>query len=125
MELGKLVDVQFQTTLRKLASQELPLRAAFTLKGIVNNVNSELKKYDEVRGEALQRLGEKDETGKLIAGDKGNIKLSDDNMKLFVDEMNTLLATPITVGSINAKDLGDKCTLSTSDLLTLDGIIKE
>jgi hypothetical protein len=125
MELNKIVDPQFQGILRKLAGQELPLRSAFTLKGIISNVNGELKKYDEVRGEALQRLGEKGEDGKVLINENGSVKLSEESMKSFVQEMNSLLTTNISVGHITAKDLGDKCSLSASDLLTLDDLIKE
>jgi len=125
MELAKIVDPQFQGVLRKLAGQELPLRAAFILKGIINNVNSELKKYDEVRGEVLQRLGEKGEDNKILTNENNSVKLSEENMKLFVQEMNSLLTTNVSIGQINVKDLGDKCSLSASDLLTLDDLIKE
>lgn len=125
MELSKIIDPQFQSTLRKLASQDLPLRAAFALKGIVNNVNGELKKYDEVRGEALQRLGEKGDDGKVVVNDSGSVKLSEDSMKNFMEEMNALLTTTVDVGSVSVKDLGDKCSLSAGDLLALDGLVKE
>jgi hypothetical protein len=125
VELRVLVDPKFQSALRKLASQELPLRAAFTLKGIINSINGELKKYDEVRNEALQQLGEKDDGGKVATTETGSVKLSEQSRQLFMSEMTTLLATPVDVGSISIKDLGEKCLLSTADLLTLDELIKE
>ena len=124
MKLNKIVDPQFQGTLRKLAGQDLPLRAAFALKGVINNVNGELKKYDEVRSEALQRLGEKDDNGKVIVNENGSVKLSEDNMKLFISEMDALLTTNVEIGAVGIKDLGDKCSLSASDLLILDDIVK-
>jgi hypothetical protein len=125
MKLGKLTDPQFQVTLRKLANQEIPLRTAFALKGIISNVSNELKKYDEVRNEALQRFGEKDETGQLIVDKDSNYQLSPENRKLFVDEMNNLISTTVNVGSVSVKDLGDKCALSASELITLDSVIVE
>ena len=84
MKLSKLVDPQFQAVLRKLAAQEIPLRTAFKLKGIIKTGNDELAKYDEVRGDALKRL----------ASDinLGNVKLSElgDKVSLTTQELLNL-----------------------------------
>lgn len=125
MELGKLVDLQFQSALRKLANQELPLRTAFALKGIISNVNSELKKYEEVREKALDQLGSRNEAGEVIVNDNGSVQLSEENMKTFVSQMTALLSVNVTVGTIAVSDLGDKCSMSTSDLMALDGLVTE
>ena len=125
MKLGKLVDPQYQSILRKLASQDIPLRTAFKLRGIIKISSEELSKYDEVRGEALKRLGDKKEDGSLQIDDKGTVKLSEENMNNFVAELNTLLATDISLGTVNVSELGDKVSLSTQELLILDELIAE
>jgi hypothetical protein len=111
--------------MRKLTTQEMPLKAAFALKGIVKTVNAELMKYDEVKLEALRRLGEKDEKGELIVQGDGTVKLNEENTKQFVDELNQLLNTEISIGSIKLSDLGEKATLTANELSLLDDIIVE
>ena len=73
MKLSKIVDPQFQGAVKKLAAQELPLRTAFTLRGVIKSLNDELSKYDEVRNEALQKLGEKKEDGSLNIDERGSV----------------------------------------------------
>jgi hypothetical protein len=123
MKLGKLVDPQFQLILRKLANQEMSLRTAFKLKGIVKRLSDELLKYDEVRTEALKRLGNKNEDGSVDIDGNGQVKLSEDNLALFAKEIDALLATEVDIGSISAADLGDKVSMSTADLLVLDFVV--
>ena len=125
MKLSKLVDPQYQTVLRKLAAQEIPLRAGFKLKGIIKTGSEELAKYEEVRAEALKRLGDKKEDGSLNVDDAGTVKLGEDNMKVFVDELNALLVTDVNVGTIKLSELGDKTALTTQDLFILEDLIVE
>ena len=124
MKLSKLTDPQFQVALRKLASQELPLKGAFAIKGIVKKANEELVKYDEVRNEALQRLGTKNEDGSLSKNESGSVDLSEENMQLFVKELGEMLSMEIHIGSLKASDLGDKINLSANDLMALDVLIE-
>lgn len=125
MKLAKLVDPQYQTTLRKLAAQDIPLRTAFKLRGIIKSGNDELTKYEEVRADALKRFGSKREDGSLDADEKGTVNLSEDNMKLFVAELNALLVTDVSIGTIKLDELGDKCNINTTELLILDDLITE
>jgi hypothetical protein len=123
MKLSKLTDPQFQATLRKLAGQEIPLRTAFTLKGIIKRVNDELNRYDEVRHEALEKLGERDADGKIIVDERNNVKLSDENMNTLAAELNSLLNTDVDVGNVKLSDLGDKLNITTNELIALDDLI--
>ena len=125
MKLAKLVDPNFQTALRKLAAEELPLRTAFSLRGIIKQAGEELAKYDEVRAEALKRLGDKNEDGGLAVDENGSVKLSEENMKAFVEQLNGLLATDVPLANVKLADLGTKLNLSTNDLITLDSLISE
>ena len=40
-----------------------------------------------------------------------------------MNELNGLLATEVNIGVISVNDLGDKVSLSTNDLITLDALI--
>lgn len=124
MKLSKLVDPQFQVALRKLASQDVPLRSAFKLKGMIKQVNEALAKYDEVRTEALKRYGDKDDNGELVLEQGGkNVKLSEESAQAFVEELNNLLNDEIEVGSVKISDLGNNLSLSTTELILLEDVI--
>jgi hypothetical protein len=125
MKLSKLVDPQYQAILRKLSSQEVPLRTAFKLRGIIKTASDELSKYDEVRGEALKRLGDKKEDGSLEVDAQGTVKLNEDNMKVFVAQLNELLDSDVNIGNLKLNELGDKASLTANELLVLDGFIVE
>lgn len=124
MKLSKLVDPQFQVALRKLASQEVPLKSAFKLKGMIKQVNDALAKYDEVRTDALKRYGTKDDSGELVLEENGkNVKLSEENAQAFVQELNDLLADDVEIGSLRISDLGNNLSLSTTELILLEDVI--
>jgi hypothetical protein len=125
MKLGKLVDPNYREILRKLAAQEIPLRTAFKLRGIIKVSNDEFAKYEEVRADALKRFGDKNEDGSLNADANGTVKLSDENMKLFVNELNALLVLDVAVGKIKIDELGDKVILTANELMALDDLITE
>src|ERR1700677_395586 len=98
MKLGKLVNPNYQAVLKNIAAQEIPLRTAFKLRGIIKFGNDEFLKYEEVRADALKRFGDKNEDGSLNADANGTVKLSEENMKLFVEELNALLVMDVAVG---------------------------
>jgi hypothetical protein len=125
MKLSKLVDPQYQAALAKLAAQDLPLRTAFKLRGIIKLGKDELAKYEEVRGEALKRLGDKKEDGSLDVDEKGSVRLSQENMSLFVEELNALLVLDVNVGVIKLSELGEKASLTANDLMILDSLITD
>lgn len=125
MKLSKLIEPQFQATLRKLAGQDIPLKTAFKLRGIIKKTNDELVKYDEVRTDALSRLGDKNEDGSLATDERGTVKLSGDNLQSFTDQLSALINTDVDVGSVGVNELGDKLTITTNDMLMLDDLITE
>jgi hypothetical protein len=125
MKLRRLVDPQFQVALRKLAAQEVGLRSAFKLKGTLKRVTEALTTYDEVRSEALKRLGKTKEDGTLDVDATGNVQLESENLEAFTKEMNTLLDTDVEIGTLRGAELGDRVTLSTSELLSLEDLVTE
>jgi len=125
VKLGKLINSQFQTSLAKLMHQDLPLKTAFALRGIVRRNNEEISKYEEVRSEALKRFAKKGEDGKVAVDSNNLVRFDEDNGKLFSQEMEALLTAEVNIGSINLSDLGDKITLSTVDLMSLEDILTE
>lgn len=125
MKLGKLQDDRFGSALTKLIAQPLPLRAAFKLKGISAKVREEVKKFEDVRQEALKKFGKKDDNGELVLNANKSVAFTNENLELFANELNELADTDVEVGTISMAELGDKLTISAEDLFALDGIVVE
>jgi hypothetical protein len=125
MKLARIVDDKFHVALQKLANEPLPLKTAFKLKGISKAVKEEYSKYDEVRKEALQKHGQKNEDGTLKTDEKGNVAFDDNGLQGFVDEINELTSLEIDMGTVKISELGDNIKLTSNELDLLDGVIVE
>ncbi len=125
MKLSVLTNPDFQKTLNKLITQELPLKTAFKFKTILKNCANELAKYEETRTDGLKRYGNQKEDGSLDLDEKGNAKFSKENFNEFAKELNGLLANDVEVGSVTLSELGEKISLTAKELLALDGLILE
>jgi len=125
MKLARLTDARFHAALRKLSAQPLPLRIAFKLKGVQVKVDEELKKFEECRQGALEKLGKKDADGKLMTKPDGAVEFEQDQLKLFAAELNDLGAMDVEIPSVKLDDLGTKIELSVDELSLLDGIVVE
>jgi hypothetical protein len=122
MKLSNLIDPRFKQAMTSLNQQQLPLKTAFKLKGIINSVDVELKKYEEVRQAALSKYGKKKEDGSLDADENGNIPLEGESAEGFVKELNELLTLEIELPSVSASELGSSVTMSSGELFLLDFI---
>lgn len=125
MKISTIMHPQFQKVLSDLTQQPVPMSAAFKLKGIVGQIENEMRSYDETRKTAIQRLADKNTDGSVVTLENGSAKFSDENLKIFVQELNDLLASEIEIGSITLASLGDRVIISASDLAILDSLIKE
>ena len=121
MKLGTLIDPKFQQALLSLMRKEIPAMASFKLKTIQKKLGEELKKFDEVRKEYLEKFAEKDEAGKAII-EKDAYKLSEENQKLFNEAMDELGNLEVDIGSIKVHELG-AISISALDLVVLDGLV--
>ena len=123
MKLSKIVDPTFVKALNKLNMQELPLKTAFKLKGIIMKTDEERQKYNEVRQQALLKHGEKDENGEIKVDDQGQAIMSNESMSAFITEINDLLLIDIDVPSISITELGS-VSMSSNELFLLDFIVE-
>lgn len=123
MKLGHVVNEKFKAVVSKLLNQDIPLKSAILLKGIVDILNGEIEKYDKTRQALLNQYGRKDDSGNLVLDDNRNVMFDNDNVNLYVQEYNTLCNTDIAVPTLSVEDLGDKVLLSYEDLVALNGLI--
>jgi len=125
MKLARLVDPKFHAALDKLATKSLPLKVAFRLKGIAKIVREEFTKYEELRQEALNKFGKKDENSKLILDAAGNVQFEGTNLQEFAKEIGALANEEIELPTIKLSELGDKITMTLEEIEWLDGLIVE
>lgn len=122
MKLSTLIDPRFKQAIIKLNQQQLPLKVAYKLKGIINLIDAELQKYEEVRSAALLKYGKKKEDGSLEADESGNVPLEGDDAQHFVNEINELLSLVVDFPQIKLSELGDNVSMSSEELFLLEFI---
>lgn len=125
MKLARLVDPRFHSALDKLAAEQLPLKLAFRLKGIVKTVREEYQKYEEVRQAALTKYGKKDENGEFVMDEFKNVQFDGENIKEFAKELSQLANEDIELPTIKLSELGDKIAMTLEEIEMLDGLVVE
>ena len=123
MRLSKLIDPRFKALIVSLQSEVIPLKGAFKLKGIVKAIDVELNKYEDLRKEALNKFGRKDDKGELVLDDKGNVQFDDAQVQDFMKELQDLVNLEVSIPTMSISDLGDKLSLSVQDLFLLEDVV--
>jgi len=113
-------------SVQNLLTQNLPIEMAWKIKTFVNKINPEIKSYEEIRTEKIKILGEEI--------DKGQFKVKNENIPVFLEEINELQEKEIEVipPVIKMEELLEyskksniPITISANDLLVLDWLIIE
>jgi hypothetical protein len=73
--------------LTEVMKQKLPVKAAYRLSRIADEINGEMKKMDEFRIKLIESLGEK--------GEDGNSKVKEENMPEFREKYAELMSTEV------------------------------
>lgn len=126
MKLETLMDVQFKSGLNKLVNAALPLKTAFKLKGIIAEIEIELKKYDEVRQAALRKYGQLKEDGSFVEDEAKNVIFkTDEDAKSFFKEHAELVSVDITIAKLKLSELGETAlNVSVAELEKLEHILE-
>ena len=124
MKLARLVDPNFHSALTKLSTQNLPVRIAFRLKGIVKTTNEEFSKYEEIRNDLLKKHGKKNEDGSL-AIENQNVQFEGNSYMEFAKELQELVNVELDIPTIKVSELGENITLSVLELDQLEGLLVE
>jgi hypothetical protein len=105
-------------------SSDIPMMAAFKLKGIVKQIDEASSNMEEARKASLKRFTKKKEDGEMETDDKGNVVFSDDESRnSFFKEYQDLLDGEAEVGNVRVQELGDKVSITVVDLLNLEDIV--
>ena len=97
---GTLRDVlEGQEALQKLSNQQLPGRVAFRIGRLLKKLEEVLTSYNEVRNNLLEKYAKRKEDGTFELNDKNEYQFDEEHMKIFVEEMNKLVAEEVEVES--------------------------
>jgi hypothetical protein len=109
-----------ESALRKLVNAELPIKLAFQISSMVDEIDTHLQKFEEFRVELVKKYGEKTENGIEVKN----------NVDEFNKEINDLMNAEVTV-NITPVDMDvfmniDNVNLSVTEIKALQmlGLIK-
>jgi hypothetical protein len=125
MKLSALSSPGFTQAINKLLAASLPVKTAFKLKKYVDQIQPELKHYEELKKALFDEFSVKDENGETLVKD-GMISLDmakADQWQPKAMELNDLESDAKLELSLD--DLGDKVELSAADLVNLGDLLKE
>ena len=86
-----------QEALQKLSNQQLPGRIAFRIGRLIKKLEEVLTSYNEVRNNLLEKYAKRKEDGTFELNDKNEYQFDEEHMKIFVEEMNKLVAEETSV----------------------------
>jgi hypothetical protein len=109
-----------ESALRKLVNAELPIKIAFQISSVVDEIDIHLQKFEEFRINLVQKYGEKTENGIEVK----------ENIEIFNKEITDLMNAEVTV-NIQPIDIDtflsiDSISLSVAEIKALQqlGLIK-
>lgn len=126
MKLGDLVGPRFSSSFSRLMQSKVPISTAFRLRTMSRIIQAEIDKYNEVRGQLIKELSEKDENGKPVEKMEGGhptISVSDANTATFQTKIQELHAVTVDLATLTPADLGD-ASLTPADITVLEFIVE-
>ena len=109
-----------ESALRKLVNADLPIKIAFQISSVIDEIDVHLQKFEEFRIDLVQKYGEKTDNGVEVK----------ENIEEFNKEINDLLNAEVTV-TVQSIDIDtflsiDSVNISVAEIKALQqlGIIK-
>ncbi len=112
--------------LQALSKKSLKARLAFDISRILKAADAEVSQFNEARMKILQKYGEKDENGELASDEKGNCKITKENLTDFNNELNELVNAEV---ELNANKISmealDSLNFMPVEMVALEPFIEE
>lgn len=83
--------------LREINEKKMPAKTAYQFAKIIREIENELKNFQEARNKLIERFGKKDESGKLIEDEDGNVEIFAGKSEAFKKEADELMSTKIQI----------------------------
>lgn len=114
------------SALRGINEKKMPAKTAYQFARIIREVEKELNSFQEARKKLIERFAKKDENGKLIEDEEGNVQIFPEKEKDFKKEAEDLMKTKVKINCecINLDDILDN-EFSPGEIGELFKFIKE
>lgn len=116
-----LSDIQ---NLRAISQKQLPVKASYAIAKNISKIEAELKIYDKERQKLIDKYAEKDDKGKVIADENGQIKFKDKDswdkdIRVLLDIENNIDIHKFSIDLLEGYDI------SPAELQAIDYMIDE
>lgn len=114
--------------LGSLNNAQLPIKVAYAISKNINKIECELKAYNTEKAKLIDKYAEKDEDGKLIADEYGNVNIKEENRENWNRDINELLSieNEIDIHMIQLDDLlNANYNISPAELSMIDFMIND
>jgi hypothetical protein len=112
--------------LSKLSQKELPIKVSYAIAKNISKIESELKTYNKERDKLVEKYSQKDEHGKTIIDENNQIKLQEEHIEDWNNDIKELLAIENDIDihkfSVNALE---GFNMAPAELRVIDYMIEE
>lgn len=112
--------------LGEIAQKQLPVKVSYAIAKNIAKIESELGIYNKERQKLIDQYSQKDDKEQVLADEKGNIKLKEENIEAWNKDMKELLSIENDIDihkfSINALD---GHIMTPAELMLIDYMIEE
>lgn len=124
MQVKTVLQPAFVSALNHLMNQPIPVKTAVKLRALASKINQHIVQYDTDRRALLNVCGEKNEDGRMVADDRGNVKLLAGKQTEYVEKLEELQNREIQVQPFASGDFGDACVISANQLIDLGDLLE-
>ena len=126
MKLSNEKIVNIINSIGGLSTKQLPVKASYAISKNILKLEKEIKTYNSEREKLLDKYAEKDDEGKRVVNDTGNIIIDKQYVEKWNKDIRELLdiEIEIDVHKFNISVL-DGCNISTQELMLIDFMIEE
>lgn len=107
MKLGIFSNQDFIEAINTLIEIDLPARVSFKVSSIHRELSSENEKFEKGRREIISKYAAKNEDGEIEFTEGSNVRIAEEDLEKFNEELNELSMTDFTVGRISVDELGE------------------
>lgn len=126
MKLSNKKILEDISKLRELSQKQLPVKASYAIAKNILKLESDLKIYNIEREKLIDKYAQKDDSGNIVADEKGNIKFKEEHIEVWNEDIQELLAieNEIDIHKFKIEAL-QNYQMSPAELMLIDYMIEE
>lgn len=112
--------------LRALSEKDMKAKLAYSTAKLLKVADTEMSGFNDARMKLIEKYGNKDENGNLIKDDKDNVKIDNENIAEFSEELNDLLDTQVELNANKLKlSMLETLDFSPAEMFALEPLIED